>query len=346
MVEVVVLAGSDSGSDIVVHTSGSANGCDNKVVVVVTVIAAARKQAKDMTDELDRQGTLKTIIEQAGEKSEEVHSEFGRGGGRGFKAFCELTEENATENKQGASFRQSLNARLKALDDVSSALEEELMRRFPSQLGWDRNAAVGPTHIAKNCQNSQQSQQKEATLNGEETAIRYWQDTIWGLVEQYLLEFPNGVKRTYIYTHLPTNFRMDTMLAGLCNLCDDFGHSKFDDLCALVEDVSTRCSGLNGSALIKDVRIYQNFLTTRFSKLAQKDSQCLDLCMSYAFDYCPKEHKAMCRDISPIYTTHSSLLEQIELLPASAAKTELKSRLNELYNIHYDYSSHLLRTKH
>lgn len=32
------IRGSDSGSDIVVHTSGSANGCDNKVVVVVTVI--------------------------------------------------------------------------------------------------------------------------------------------------------------------------------------------------------------------------------------------------------------------------------------------------------------------
>lgn len=181
---------------------------------------------------------------------------------------------------------------------------------------------------------------------GEETAVRYWQDTIKGLVEQYLLEFPNGVKRTDICTHLPANFHMDTMLAGLCNLCDDFGHSNFDDLCALIEDVSTRCSGLNGSALIRDVRIYQKCLKTRFSKLAQKHSQCFELCMSYAFDSCQEEHSAMCTDISPIYTTHSSLLEQIELLPASAEKTELKSRLNELCNIHYDYLSHLLRTKH
>lgn len=108
-------------------------------------VVAARRQAKDMIDELDSQGTLKTIIEQAREKSEEVHSEFARGGGRGFQAFCELMEVNAIEDKQGASFRQSLNARLKASDDVSGALEEELMRRFPAQLGWDRNAAVGPT---------------------------------------------------------------------------------------------------------------------------------------------------------------------------------------------------------
>ena len=58
-------------------------------------------------------------------------------------------------------------------------------------------------------------------VGGEETAVRYWQDTSKGLVDQYLLEFLNGVKRTYIYTHLPANFCMDKMLAGLCNLCDD-----------------------------------------------------------------------------------------------------------------------------
>ena len=90
----------------------------------------------------------------------------------------------------------------------------------------------------------------------EETAVRYWQDTVTGLVSHYLLEFPNGVKGTYISTHLPVNFRTNT-LARLCNLCDDFGHSNFDELCELITKVSSKCSGLNASALIKDVRKYQ-----------------------------------------------------------------------------------------
>ena len=50
---------------------------------------------------------------------------------------------------------------------------------------------------------------------------------------------------------------MDTMLAGLCNLCDDFGHSNFDELCPFIEEVSSVYPGLNVSCLIKDVRVYQ-----------------------------------------------------------------------------------------
>ena len=91
-------------------------------------------------------------------------------------------------------------------------------------------------------------------------------------MNQYLLEFPNGVKRTYIYTHLPSNFRMNTMLAGLCNICDDFGYSNFDELCTFIEEICTHCPGLNGSTLIKDVRRYETFLKTKFSKLTQKHS--------------------------------------------------------------------------
>ena len=37
-------------------------------------------------------------------------------------------------------------------------------------------------------------------MDGEEMPVRYWKDNVKELVNQYLLEFPNGVKRTYIYT--------------------------------------------------------------------------------------------------------------------------------------------------
>ena len=106
---------------------------------------AIKREVKDKIDELDRQGSLPSIIEQACKESERVESDLGRGGKRGFEAFVKIMDEKAAENKQGASFRQSLNTLLKAPDDVSSALEEELIRRFPLQLRWDRNAAVGPT---------------------------------------------------------------------------------------------------------------------------------------------------------------------------------------------------------
>jgi len=101
-------------------------------------------------------------------------------------------------------------------------------------------------------------------------SVMVWgQDTIKELVDQYLLEFPNGVKKTYIYTHLPTNFCKDTMLAGLCNLCDDFGHSNVDELCSFIDKVSSICPGLNASSMIIDVHVYHKFLKTKFSTLAQ-----------------------------------------------------------------------------
>lgn len=39
-------------------------------------------------------------------------------------------------------------------------------------------------------------------VNGQETEVRYWQCDIKHVVQQYQLKFPNGVKRTYIYSML------------------------------------------------------------------------------------------------------------------------------------------------
>ena len=57
-------------------------------------------------------------------------------------------------------------------------------------------------------------------IDGQETPVRYLKDNVKELGSQYLLEFPNGVKHSYIYTRLPATFGYNTMLAGLCNLCD------------------------------------------------------------------------------------------------------------------------------
>lgn len=83
--------------------------------------------------------------------------------------------------------------------------------------------------------------------DGKEAAVHYWLDTVKTTIDQYLLEFPEGVKRTYIYTHLPSNFRTNTMLAGWCNICDEYGHGNVDSMKQLVQDVGSKTSTIVNS---------------------------------------------------------------------------------------------------
>ena len=137
------------------------------------------------------------------------------------------------------------------------------------------------------------------------------------------------------------------MLAGLCNLCDDFGHSNFDELCELITEVSSKCPGLNASALIKAVRNYQTFLKTTYSKFAQKHSPCLELCLAHAFGSCSEEHNKVLAEFSLMYYVLSSLMQSIESLSDNdPARADLKSRMYEKKDVHFDYLGHLLLAKH
>ena len=118
---------------------------------------------------------------------------------------------------------------------------------------------------------SRPSSCRSVIVDGKETGVRYWQCDIKDVVQQYQLKFPNGVKRSYIYAHIPKNFRSNSMLAGLCNLCDDFGHSNFDSLLSLLDDIKNH--GVLDSAhsqLVKDTRDYQKFLKMKFNKQVYK----------------------------------------------------------------------------
>ncbi|KAK3702245.1 hypothetical protein QZH41_016773 [Actinostola sp. cb2023] len=53
---------------------------------------------------------------------------------------------------------------------------------------------------------------------------------------------------------------------GLCNLCDDFGYSNFEDLFVLVKEKSDESSGMDLPAMQKKLEAHQQFLRTRFSK--------------------------------------------------------------------------------
>lgn len=77
---------------------------------------------------------------------------------------------------------------------------------------------------------SRASSIRSVLVDGKETPVRYWLHSLKDIVQLYTIEHPSGVKRSYIYSHLPENVRMNSMLAGLCNICDDSGHSNFENL--------------------------------------------------------------------------------------------------------------------
>lgn len=68
-----------------------------------------------------------------------------------------------------------------------------------------------------------------------------------------LLEFPGNVKRSYIYGHIPKNFRSNTMLAGLCNLCEDYGYSNFANLKAFVQKLGADCPQQEFGGTVKKI---------------------------------------------------------------------------------------------
>ena len=56
------------------------------------------------------------------------------------------------------------------------------------------------------------------------------------------------------------------MLAGLCNICYDDGYSNFDDIRALVHEISKQpgCEGI--ATAIKIFDAHQRYLATEFAK--------------------------------------------------------------------------------
>ena len=112
---------------------------------------------------------------------------------------------------------------------------------------------------------SRPSSCRSVVIEGKECPVRYWQDSIKQLVRQYQLEFPNGGKRSYIYAHIPKNFRSNTMLAGLCNIYEDYGFSNFAKLRELVQGIATDYPCEDLSSVIKMISGLQRYLKTKFS---------------------------------------------------------------------------------
>ena len=120
---------------------------------------------------------------------------------------------------------------------------------------------------------SRPSSCRSVVIDGQETDVRYWQDSIQNIVQQYLFEFPNGVKRTYIYTHL-LDERMNTMLAGLCNIFYDDGYANFENLTSLVNDLVRETETKEPlKNVLKKLELHQRYLRTEFAEQVQFSSK-------------------------------------------------------------------------
>lgn len=113
---------------------------------------------------------------------------------------------------------------------------------------------------------SRPSSCRSVMVDGRECPVRYWQDSIKQVVKQYMLQFPDGVKRTYIYAHLPKNYRANTMLAGLCNLCEDFGYANFANLRELIQKMGADCQQLDLGSIMGSITTLQRYLKTKFAR--------------------------------------------------------------------------------
>ena len=136
---------------------------------------------------------------------------------------------------------------------------------------------------------SRPSSCRSVLVDDVETPVCYWKHSLKDIIQQYLVEFPSGVKKSFIYSHLPTNFRMDTMLAGLCNICDDCGHTNFDNMETEIEEIG-ESTNLDVKGVSQQLRQYQRFLKTKYACQV-----CKSLCIRIMW---PRLHKlSLCSNV-------------------------------------------------
>ena len=153
------------------------------------------------------------------------------------------------------------------------------------------------------------------------------------------------MKHSFIYTHLPPNFRHNTMLAGLCNLCDEFGHSNFGKFMTLLGSVE-RATMVSVKDLREKLLQHQRFMKTQFAHQVQRHSPCLELCMTNAFASCSHPHDRFCPDACGIYDVYKQVQMLLSSVPSTSEQDCLRKEVDDLMQVHTQYTAHLLRTRH
>ena len=128
------------------------------------------------------------------------------------------------------------------------------------------------------------------------------------------------------------------MLAGLCNICDEYGHSNYDKLLSVLSEIEQKVGASLKEEKTKVLK--QRFFKNQFSKVAEKHSSCLELCITHAFGFCRESHPNCCSDVVALAKVDKAAQDTINRLANTATKQK------EVMNSHALYASHLWRTKH
>ena len=192
---------------------------------------------------------------------------------------------------------------------------------------------------------SRPSSCRSVVVDGQETPIRYWKDSVKELVNQYLLEYQNGVKRTYIYTHLPSYFRYNTMLADSATCVMSLDTQIFAKFASFLANVDT-ATNVSMKEMRKQILQHQRYMKTQFPKQAERHSPCLELCMNNAFGSCTQPHDRICPEASKLFDVEKDLQELLSNVAGANDCESLTKELDSMMNIYTQYAAHLLHTKH
>ena len=80
---------------------------------------------------------------------------------------------------------------------------------------------------------------------------------------------------------------------------------------------------------------HQRFFKNQFSKVAEKHSSCLELCITHAFGSCRESHPNCCSDVVALAKVDKAAQDTINRLANTATKQK------EVMNSHALYASHL-----
>ena len=79
---------------------------------------------------------------------------------------------------------------------------------------------------------------------------------------------------------------------------------------------------------------HQWFMKNQFSKVAERHSSCLELCIGRAFGSCTESHPSCCSDVVALEKVEKVVKDNINRVAGTAVKDKLKKELKEVMSSH------------
>ena len=157
------------------------------------------------------------------------------------------------------------------------------------------------------------------------------------------------IGRTKFYEALEAgNFREIVEMAGLCNLCTEFGAKNFEGLenltTAIENHLSLTCNKM--SDMRKRVKHFKGYLISEFPKNLQQHSHCSTHCINWYISPNPRcdQHDTSCYDCNERWDIFRDLENMINQTTNNENKTAQLNRLKEIQNNLSQYICHIVRS--